>query len=397
MIIQCKFTIIKPLIEIIFWMHYQYTNLKMLRNKIYSNYLIEIFKTFFTIIFGLSLIALTVRSVNFLDLIVDNGYSLVTYFSYSFLNIFGIAPKFFPLAFLLAVIIFIIRHNNNNEFVILWTSGVKKIVIVNLLLLSSFIVVILYLSFSTLLTPFTLNKARLMLSQSQFNSFLPTIRSQQFSDSFKGITFFVEKKINNEIQNIFLHDTGNNLKNFSSNVKDSSNVTILAEKGIVENKGLFLINGEIITDKKVGQKSDIIKFEQLNINLGELNPTIIKSPKLQETSTLKLLSCILDKNIKFKFCNKDTIKEIIPTLIRRLVLPAYIPILALLCSILLFSKKKYFNNTIAVFLYCFVILVFSELLLKYTGSSTEVRYLYFLIPIITFLSIYPFLLYKFSK
>ena len=95
MIIQCKFTIIKPLIEIIFWMHYQYTNLKMLRNKIYSNYLIEIFKTFFTIIFGLSLIALTVRSVNFLDLIVDNGYSLVTYFSYSFLNIAGIAPKFF--------------------------------------------------------------------------------------------------------------------------------------------------------------------------------------------------------------------------------------------------------------------------------------------------------------
>ena len=95
----------------------------------------------------------------------------------------------------MAVIIFIIRHNNNNEFVILWTSGVKKIVIVNLLLLSSFIVVILYLSFSTLLTPFTLNKARLMLSQSQFNSFLPTIRAQQFSDSFKGITFFVKKKL----------------------------------------------------------------------------------------------------------------------------------------------------------------------------------------------------------
>ena len=113
-----------------------------------------------------------------------------------------------------------------------------------------------------------------------------------------------------------------------------------------------MINGKIISDKKAGQKSDIIKFEQLNINLGELNPTIIKTPKLQETSTLKLFSCILDKNIKFKFCNKDTIKEIIPTLIRRLVLPAYIPILFLLCSILLFSKK-YFNNTIAVFLYCF--------------------------------------------
>ena len=72
------------------------------------------------------MIALTVRAVNFLDLIVDNGYSLRTYFTYSFLNIFGIAPKFFPLAFLLSIMIFIIKHINNNEFVILWTNGVKK-------------------------------------------------------------------------------------------------------------------------------------------------------------------------------------------------------------------------------------------------------------------------------
>ena len=70
----------------------------MLQNKIYHNFF-EIIKTFFTIIFGLSLIAFTVRAVNFLELIVDNGYSLSTYFKYSVLNIFGIAPKFFPLAF----------------------------------------------------------------------------------------------------------------------------------------------------------------------------------------------------------------------------------------------------------------------------------------------------------
>ena len=62
----------------------------MLQNKIYHNYFFEIFKTFFTIILGFSLIALTVRAVNFLDLIVENGYSLITYFKYSFLNIFGL-------------------------------------------------------------------------------------------------------------------------------------------------------------------------------------------------------------------------------------------------------------------------------------------------------------------
>ena len=82
----------------------------MLQNKIYQNFLIEIFKTFLIILFGLSLIALTVRAVSFLDLIVENGYPIGTYFRYSFLNLFGIAPKFIPLSFLLALTIFILRH-----------------------------------------------------------------------------------------------------------------------------------------------------------------------------------------------------------------------------------------------------------------------------------------------
>ena len=56
----------------------------MLKNKIYQSYFIEIFKTFLTIVIGLSLIALTVRAVNFLELVVDNGYPIFTYFLYSF-------------------------------------------------------------------------------------------------------------------------------------------------------------------------------------------------------------------------------------------------------------------------------------------------------------------------
>lgn len=369
----------------------------MLQNKIYNSYLIEIFKTFFTIIFGLSLIALTVRSVNFLDLIVENGYSLLTYFSYSILNIFGIAPKFFPLAFLLSIIIFITRHNNS-EFIILWSSGVKKIIIVNLLLLSSFIVVIFYLFFSTFITPLTLNKARLMLSQSQFNSFLPTVRAQQFSDSFKGFTFFVEKKINNEIQNIFLHDTGKNLKNFSSNISNTSSTTVLAEKGIIKDKELFLINGEVITNKQSSKESDVVRFEQLSINLNELNTTVIKQPKIQETSTLKLLSCVFKKSITHhEFCNKDSIKEIIPALARRLVLPIYIPVLVLFSSILLINSKSYFANIFSIFLYCFSILIFAELILKYTGYSNLLKFIYVFAPIISFFTVYPYLIYKFSK
>ena len=95
----------------------------MLQNKIYYNFLIEIFKTFLIILLGLSLIALTARAVSFLDLLVDSGYPVNIYFKYSFLNLFGVAPKFIPLSFLLALTIFIIKRVQDSEFIILWTSG----------------------------------------------------------------------------------------------------------------------------------------------------------------------------------------------------------------------------------------------------------------------------------
>ena len=108
------------------------TIINMFQNKIYQNYIKEIIKIFFTILFALTLIAWTVRAVNFLDLIIDNGHSIITYFQYSTLNIIGILTKFIPLSFLLALTIFIVRQTEENEFVILWTSGVKKIQLANL-------------------------------------------------------------------------------------------------------------------------------------------------------------------------------------------------------------------------------------------------------------------------
>ena len=76
------------------------------------------------------------------------------------------------------------------------------------------------------------------------------MRSNQFSDSFKGFTYIVEKKINNEVKNIFLHDKGNNLKNLSSNNSDVNDVTIIAKEGIIQERKMFLLNGQIITSKK---------------------------------------------------------------------------------------------------------------------------------------------------
>jgi lipopolysaccharide export system permease protein len=284
----------------------------MVQNKIYQNFIIEILKTFLVILFGLSLIAWTVRAVNFLDLIVENGHSIFTYFQYSFFNFISILTRFIPLAFLLSLIIFIIKEIQDNELIILWTSGVKKIKIVNLFFITSISILFFYMIFSVFLTPTALNKSRQLIGKEGFNTFLPTIRVQQFSDSFKGFTFLVEKKIKNEIENVFIHDNSNTLKNLTSNDTSDTTTTILAEKGIVEEKNMLLLNGEIISSKKNQVQNNIVKFEQLNIDLSNLQTGMIKNPKLQETSTADLLNCMFKVNDKKIFnCIDDTIKEII--------------------------------------------------------------------------------------
>ena len=369
----------------------------MLQNKIYQNFFIEILKTFLVIVFGLSIIALTVRAVNFLDLIVDNGYPVSTYFKYSFLNLFGIAPKFIPLAFLLSMVIFILKHIEDSEFVILWTSGIKKIQVVNLLFFTSVIVLLFYIILSAFLTPIALNKSRQLLSEDQLNSFLPTVRTQQFSDSFKGFTFIVEKKINNEIQNIFLHDTGKNLKNLSPNISSESNTTVVAEKGIVKERKMFLFNGQIISSKSSNEETEIIRFEQLNIDLSDLVTTTIKQPKLQETSTLTLISCLFSKSQNPEICKKDVDKEIFPILMRRIVLPFYIPVITLVCSFLLLKNQRIYSNKISIFIYGFIILLLTELLIRYTGLNYFLRIFYLIMPVSLSLFFYFFLNYKFSK
>jgi lipopolysaccharide export system permease protein len=369
----------------------------MLQNKIYYNYFIEIFRTFFIILFGLSIIALTVRAVNFLDLIVDNGYEISVYFKYSILNLFGIAPKFIPLSFLLSLSVFILKHQQDSELVILWTSGVKKITLVNLFFFASLIILIFYLFLSTFLTPLALNKSRSLLSGNNFGSFVPTIRTQQFSDSFKGFTFIVEKKINNELKNIFLHDKGNNIKNLSANSSKASTTTIIAQSGIVNEKIMLLFNGQIISEKK-NSDTDIIKFEQLNIDLSNLRTTSIKKPKIQETSTSKLFSCLLkNENNKNVFCNKDFKKEIVATMNRRMIIPFYIPVISLISALLLIKTKKKYLNNFMIFSYCFIILLFTELAVRYTGINNLILFIFIFMPIILLTILYFYLNYKFTK
>ena len=370
----------------------------MFHNKIYQNYIVEILKSFFVILFSFSIIAWTVKAVNYLDLIVESGYSIFTYLSYSLLSLTGVLTKFIPLSFLVAIVFFITKQIDEKEFTILWSSGVKKIHIVNLLLLSSLLILIFYLVFSMLITPYTLNQSRKLLSNKNEISIFPILKENQFIDAYKGVTLMVNTKVKNEVQNIFIFDTSNSFKNLHSDNSKNESLNIIAQKGIAEKDQMVLLKGQLITSMEDNSNSKIVKFDQMNLNLGSLENTVIKDPKIQETSTLKLLNCFSNNLKKNSFCKQGSKKEVIPTLNRRIILPFYIPIISLIsCLLLTNSKKNIFINKITIFLISFFVLLFAELFIRYTGLNYLVNYIFILFPFMLLPLIYLTLVKKFER
>ena len=110
------------------------------------------------------------------------------------------------------------------------------------------------------------------------------------------------------------------------------------------------------------------------------------------------MKCLIDKSsIQSAFCNEDFKKEILSTLNRRIIIPFYIPVLSLICSFLLIkSKKDYFKN-LGIFIFSFIILLFTELAVRYTGINIFVLYTFVLTPFLLLIILYSFLIYKFSN
>ena len=138
------------------------------------------------------------------------------------------------------------------------------------------------------------------------------------------------------------------------------------------------------------------KNERDMIDLAKLETSTIKVPKLQETSTFKLISCFSKKTF-LELCNENVKKEIVPILNRRIALPFYIPIITLLSCILLVRSKRIFYNKFFVFLYSFSVLLYVELIIRHTGLNSTFSKFFILFPAITFPLIYFFLLYKFKN
>ena len=372
----------------------------MLTNKIQKYIFKDIIKNFLTILLTFTTIAWTVRAVNFLDLIIEDGFNPYIYFKYSILNLSAILTRFTPLSFLIGLFLTTIKLEKQQEFLILWTSGLNKLKIANTFILISILITLIQILMTFYLNPFLLSKSRVLLKTQEDKEITSVLRSNNFNDSFKGITLYIEKKNeNNELINIFVQDDNGTLNLGLDEVRSSKNTIIIAKKGIVKNNKLVLFEGNIQT-KNIDNELKNFFFEKTELNIRNLTTRTILEFKIQETSSLQLINCIFNiQKINLQNCSRDK-KEAIEHMSRRVIKPLYITLIALLSSFLLIYKKEKktaFVKKYFIFFIAFIILILSEILLKFSSSSILNFLVYVLTPIVLFFSIYILLIITFNK
>jgi lipopolysaccharide export system permease protein len=358
---------------------------KLIFKKILSDYL-----NFFIIaIISTSLIVWVFQSVNFLDIIIEDGRGYLTYLNYSILNFPKIISKLLPFVLFFSFFYILNKYENNNELLIFWNFGVNKIKLVYFFFYFSLIVVVLQIILSSIIVPNSLQFSRSIMVKSNVNLFEGFIKPKRFNDTVKNLTIYSEdKKENGDLVNIYI----------KKDTKLNFQITY-AKIGRLKtgsNNILELYDGQTINyvDKKITK----FNFQKSDFSLNNLESNIIEVNKIQETKTIVLLACL---NRQFNMnlyilndislsnsahnCNYDNIDNVYKELYKRFLIPLYIPVLFLTTLILILSSKEnknYSSRKVIIFLFNFFLIVFSEVSLKFINKSIIENYLIFSIPVI---------------
>ena len=372
---------------------------KILFKKILTDCLIF----FFITLFSASIIIWVFQAVNFLDIVIDDGRSYFIYFKYTLLTLPKIVTKITSFSIFFSFTYILAKYELKNELMILWNFGINKITFINFFLKFSLYLIILQIILTSIIVPKTQDIARSYIRDSKLDDYSKFLKSKKFNDNIKNLTIYSESKENDSIlKKIYLK------KSLS---KNNFQITY-AETGEFKNydgiQYLLLKNGETINSNN-GQFT-IFNFSSFEFNLENFTTNTTTQIKTQENSTLDLYKCVSklnyikilsinDNSNKVINCSKKNLPNILKELYKRFVIPFYLPVLILISlSIILFSKENsnFLIMRFLIFIIGFVIIIFSELSIRFINLSKINNILLIIIPIFILIIFYSFLKLKFS-
>ena len=367
-----------------------------MKKTIFNNLFNEVTTFFLICSFTLTLIVWIVQAVNFMDIISEDGHSIATYFSYAFLNIPKIYSKLLLLSFFLSVYYILGIYEDKNQLIIFWINGISKTEFLNKLIYLSIIFGMFSLILSYLIVPYTQNKARSFIRDSNLDFFPSLIKPKKFIDTVENLTIFLDEKNENSMKKILIKD---------SSIAGGSQLIISKSGKIVGNdyeKYLSLEDG-IIINYGTGKNLTSFNFEKSNFNLNRYKTKTTITPKIQETKSKTIIQCLkklstnIDRDIIIDKlnCNKSFLKNLIQEIYKRTILPFYIPILCIMASLIAIKSSntdKFKSFKVKVFLSGILIIIFSQISINtisiniVSGITTLCTPLmFFLISYLTFL------------
>ena len=357
-----------------------------MKKLIFRKFALDVLTFFLFSILIMGLIVWTLQAVNYFDFVTQDGHGLKIYFFYTLLNFPKIIYRILPFIFFISLFFTIIKYEMNNELNIFWTNGVSKFKFINTIVMLSLMLMIFQIFLASYLAPLSQYKAREIIRNSNVDFFANLMNEGKFLNVVSGLTIFIEKKEDGKFSNIFIDDSS---KGFSRMTYAKTGILVNDD----ENKKFLLSDGKVININN--KKTNTFKFNQINFGLQSYSSNSIIIPKIQETDSRTLLSCVFDKIDKpSRNCNKnDSIDEVKQELTKRFFKPMYIPVIALISCFLFFSGKfdsRYNKIKIYIFLTVLFIIIISETALRYSGLSNFLLILNFSLPFILFFIFYFF-------
>ena len=338
------------------------------------------------------------QAVNHLDIMIEDGRDYLVYLNFTLLGFPKIMSKIFPFVLFFSIFYVTNKYELNNELIIYWNFGVSKMQIINLILKFSIILMIIQIFLTALVVPHTQDLARSFLRTSTVNFFENFIKPKKFNDTIRGVTIYSDRKDRNGIMyNLYLKKEIN---------KNEFQITFAKSgefKEISKLPVLVLYEGSTITAKN--KEYTNITFSKSDFVLSDFETNTTTYKKTQEISSNQLIKCIFNyyKNNLFlteiENCKSSNLRNILKEFYKRFIIPLYIPILSVIPLLLISTSKEnknYHKIRHITFILGFLIIVFSEITIRFIDSLFLKNLIFITFPIFLLTIIYLFYFLKFN-
>lgn len=374
-----------------------------MKKIIFRKFLFDCLAFFIISLISTSVIIWVFQAVNYLDIIIDEGRGYDIYLAYSFLSFPKILSKILPFAFFFSFSYVIAKYELNNQLLIFWNFGISKIKFIHFFFIFSIFLFFFQIIFTTILVPKSQELARSIIRTSNYNFVDNFIKIKKFNADVNDLTIYTESK-----------DQDGNYNNIyiKKNSGKSDFQLTIAKKGVFRNKNdlpiLELYDGE--NSNLINGKITKFSFTKSEFNLSSYSNNTILVKKTQEHKTIEIVKCIktltngnIDKIKKIKKeirnCDLQNLDNINAEFYKRFVIPLYIPVLMLITMLLIIQSKEKVNYSkyrLFIFLFGFLIIIFSESTIRFINTSFYSNFFVSLIPVVITIFLYFYFLIKFN-